>query len=335
MRPELLSLGPWSPATIPVIVAVVFGLALLWLKGEQRWGTGAPVTLRRALIALVPSVLLAVLIYTLVNHFGPVKIKAWGTALVLAFSVGTAYMARYGDRKVTAPAECLDLALYCLIGAIIGARVIFVALDWGHYASHAERLLNVWEGGLSFHGGLFGALLAALIFAKLRHKVFFAVIDVTAPGLALGYAITRLGCFLNGCCHGHECHLPWAMRFPYGELPNVPVHPTQLYACASSLVIAIILHKLRGRFPRPGHLFLFYLCIYSVYRFLVEYTRAGATGKPTPGLPAMTEGQTASIIIFVVAAVTMALSWRKSPTVAPETETPAEPAATPPPKRKS
>jgi len=316
VRPELVTLGPWSPAAIPLVITVVFGLALLWLWGEQRWG-GKRVTLQRALIALLPAVAIGLLLYFLVNHFGPVKIKAWGTMLVLAFAAGTAYMARYGDRKVISPAECLDLALYALIGAIIGARVIFVALDWAHYSAHADRLLNVWEGGLSFHGGLLGALIAGLLFAKLRHKSFFAITDIAAPGIALGYAITRIGCFLNGCCHGHECHLPWAMKFPNGDMPNVPVHPTQIYAFLSSLTIAIILHKLRHRFPRPGHLFLFYLCIYSVYRFLVEYTRAGATGKPMPGLPAMTEGQIASIIIFAVAGLVMLLTWRK-PAVAPE-----------------
>ena len=327
MRPELLSLGPWSPAVLPVVIAAVYALVLAWLWGERRWANGKPITVQRALIALLPAAAVAVVVFLLVNHFGPVKIKAWGTMLVLAFAAGTVYMARSGARDVIAPAECLDLSLYALIGAILGARVVFVALDWGHYAGHTDSLLNVWEGGLSFHGGLLGAVLAGVLFAHRRHKSFAALTDVTAPGIALGYAITRIGCFLNGCCHGHECHLPWAMQFPYGDMPHVPVHPTQLYACLSSLAIFGILLKLRGRLPRPGHLFLSYLVLYSIYRFLVEYTRAGATGKPMPGLPALTEGQLASILIFAAAGLVLALTWRKPPVAT------AEPPAEKPPRK--
>jgi phosphatidylglycerol:prolipoprotein diacylglycerol transferase len=311
VRPELVALGPWSPALLPVVILVVYALALLWLVGERRWGSGLAVTPQRVLIALLPAAAVGVLVFLLVNHFGPVKIKAWGTMLVVAFAAGTTYMARYGDRKVITPAECLDFALYCLVGAVIGARVVYVALDWGHYGSHLDRLANVWEGGLSFHGGLLGAVLAAMLFAHVRHKSFAALADVGAPGIALGYAFARVGCFLNGCCHGHECHLPWAMRFPYGELPNVPVHPTQIYAGLSSLAIFFILLQLRGRFPRHGHLMLTYFALYSVYRFLVEFTRAGATGRLLQSLPWLMVAQLASIIIFVLSVLTIALTWRR------------------------
>ena len=311
MRPELLSLGPWSPTLIWAVIAVTYGLALLWLWAEQRWGGGQPVTAKRALVALLPAAALGLLVFFLVNHFGPVKIKAWGTMLVVAFAAGTAYMARYADRKVITPAECLDFALYCLVGAVIGARVLFVALDWGHYAGQLNHLANVWEGGLSFHGGLLGALLAALIFAHVRHKSFLALVDEASPGIALGYAFARIGCFLNGCCHGHECHLPWAMRFPGGDLPNVSVHPTQLYACAASLAIFVILLKLRGKLPRRGHLILSFFSLYSIYRFLAEFTRAGATGRLLHSLPWLTVAQLASLIILVLSVLTMALTWRK------------------------
>jgi len=319
--PELLAFGPWSPLVLPLILVVTYGLALLWLVGEQRWGGGKPVTLVRALIALVPAAAIAVLVFFLVNHFGPVKIKAWGTMLVVAFAVGTFYMARCGNRKVITPAECLDFSLYCLVGAVIGARVLFVVLDWGHYGSHLDRLANVWEGGLSFHGGLLGALLAAMIFARLRRKSFLAIADVGAPGIALGYVFARIGCFLNGCCHGHESHLPWAMKFPHGELPNVPVHPTQLYAALASLAIFVILLKLRGRFPRHGHLLLAYFALYSVYRFLAEFTRAGATGRLLHSVPWLTVAQLASLAILAASVLTIALTWRRA--APPPDETPA------------
>ena len=107
------------------------------------------------------------------------------------------------------------------------------------------------------------------------------------------------------------------MVFPHSEMPNVRVHPTQLYAMLATTVIFVILLKLRGKFPRSGHLFLAYLGLYSIYRFLVEYTRAGATGKFMHGLPALTEGQFASILILLGAGLTIAFTWRKAPAPVP------------------
>jgi phosphatidylglycerol:prolipoprotein diacylglycerol transferase len=311
MRPVLVSLGPWSLAALPLLFLVVYTLVLLWQWGEHRWAGAPPPSARRALLGLLPAALITAVLFFLIHRFGPIHIKSWGTMLVLAFAAGTGFMARYGDRRVITPAECLDFALYCLVGAVLGARLLFVALDWGLYAEHPSRLLNVWEGGLSFHGGLLGAVLAAGVFCLVRRKSFPAILDQSAPGVALGYAFARLGCFLNGCCHGHPCDLPWAMRFPHGTLPDVPVHPTQLYALLASLAIFVILIKLRGKFPRPGHLFLFYLAIYSVARFLLEFTRAGTTGRLLKSIPWMTVGQLASIGICVAAVLAIALTWRR------------------------
>jgi phosphatidylglycerol---prolipoprotein diacylglyceryl transferase len=310
MRPVLVQLGPWDYTALPIIFAVLYVIMVGWQWAESRYGQGQKLDGKRLAITAIPAALLSLLAMWAVNKAAPVEIKAWGTMLVVAFTAGTLYMARYGDRKVIAPAETIDLALYALIGAVIGSRVIFVALDWGTYAGHPLKLFNVWEGGLSFHGGLLGALLAGWLFASRRHKSFWALTDVAAPGIALGYAFARVGCFLNGCCHGHACNLPWAMRFPNGELPNQLVHPTQLYAIVMSMMIFFILIRLRGKFPRHGHLFLTYLALYSVGRFLLEFTRAGATGKLLHWAPWMTVGQFASVLIFVAAVLAIVLTWK-------------------------
>ncbi|MEN6549075.1 MAG: prolipoprotein diacylglyceryl transferase [Armatimonadia bacterium] len=311
MRPVLVSLGPWGYLALPVIFVVLYLLMLAWQWAEARWGEGKPLNAARAALTALPAAVLTVLVFLLVNRFAPVEIKSWGTMLVLAFAAGTVWLAKWGDKRVIKPPEALDLALFCLIGAIIGARLIFVALDWDQYAQNPGHLLNVWEGGLSFHGGLLGAILAGLLFARLRKINFWALADEVCPGIAIGYAIARIGCFLNGCCHGHPCNLPWAMVFPHGEINDRPVHPTQLYAMAASLVIFAILVKLRGKFPRAGHLFGAYLALYSIQRYLLEMTRAGATGKLL--LPWLTVGQLASVLIFLVVVVIMALTWRAKP----------------------
>jgi ABC-type molybdate transport system permease subunit len=170
MRPVLVKLGPWDYTALPIIFAVLYGIMLAWQWADWRYGEGKKLDGARFAITAIPAALLSLLAMWAVNKVAPVEIKAWGTMLVVAFTAGTLYMARYGDRKVIAPAETIDLALYALIGAVIGSRVIFVALDWGTYAGHPLKLFNVWEGGLSFHGGLLGALIAGLIFVFLFGK---------------------------------------------------------------------------------------------------------------------------------------------------------------------
>lgn len=313
MRPELVSLGPWSLAVLPVVIAVVYAIALFWRWAEYRWGGASPLTVKTALIVLLPAAAIAAAIFLLVNRFGPVSIKSWGTMLVIGFAAGTGWAARFGDRKIITPSECLDFALFCLIGAVIGARLLFVALEWSTYAAHPGKLLNVWEGGLSFHGGLLGAIIGAWTFCRVRRKSFPAVLDVSAPGVALGYFFARFGCFLNGCCHGNVCDLPWRMRFPYSDTPNLYVHPAQLYSMIAAVIMFVVLVKLRGKFPRHGHLFLAFLALYSVYRFLVEFARAGATGRLLHMIPWMTWGQLASLAIFAAAVLVIVLTWPRRP----------------------
>lgn len=325
MRPVLVALGPWNYTALPVIFVVILGMMLAWQWAEWRYGSGKRVTAVGAALSALPSAVVSLLVLWGVNKVAPLEIKAWGTMLVVAFTAGTWHLARYGDRKVISAAESVDLALYLLVGAVIGARVIFVALDWGDYAGHLNKLFNVWEGGLSFHGGLIGGFLAGALFARRYRKSFWALADENAPGIALGYAFARVGCFLNGCCHGHACNLPWAMKFPYGDMPNVPVHPTQLYSIVASLIIFAILKQLRGRFPVRGHLFACYLALYSVSRFLMEFTRAGATGRLLHSVPWMTVGQLASILIILVAVGAIALTWKPRASEAASAE-PAQPA---------
>lgn len=331
MRPVLVALGPWDYTALPVIFVVILGMMLAWQWAERRYGTGQKLTAARAALSALPAAVVSLLVLLGVNKVAPLEIKAWGTMLVVAFTAGTWHLARYGDRRVATPAEAVDLSLYLLVGAIVGARLLFVALDWNLYAGHLNKLFNVWEGGLSFHGGLIGGFLGGVLFARRYKKHLWDIADESAPGIALGYAFARVGCFLNGCCAGHACNLPWAVRFPHGELPNVPVHPTQLYSIVSSLILFAILKKLHGKFPARGHLFATYLALYSVSRFLMEFTRAGATGRLMQSVPWMTVGQFASIAIFVVAVAAIALTWNPKAAEQPvsvQTQTDVKPAQT-------
>lgn len=317
MRPVLVTFGPWGLWVLPALFLGLLSVLLLWQWLEGRQGGFRGLTVGRTVIAAAMAGAVSLVLWLIVARIGPVEVKAWGTMLVVAFSAGVLYLWRWGDRAVLSPAEAVDLALYCLVGAVVGSRIVFVALDWQAYAAQPAHILNVWEGGLSYHGGLLGAVLAALVFAHRRGKQFLRLADETAPAIALGYAFARVGCFLNGCCHGHPTDLPWGMVFPHGEISDQPVHPTQLYALLASLAIMAALIRLKPLVRFRGQLFAAYLVLYSVARFLLEFTRAGATGKFLSGDQGLTQAQFASIFIFALGVAYIAVTWRPAPSAAP------------------
>jgi phosphatidylglycerol:prolipoprotein diacylglycerol transferase len=324
MRPILFTLGPWSPLALPII-AVALGAVLslwTWLDARHRGVRG------RALdyaAGAGGAILAALALYFLVNRFGPVYIRSWGFMLLVAMVAALLWMAHSGRRCGIQPAFLVDLGLVVLVVAIIGARLMYVALDWSQFSAAPLSIFKVWEGGLSFHGGLIGGIAAGYGLARLRRVKFSVLADLAAPALALGYAFARIGCFLNGCCYGGACSTFWGVRFAPGSeaaafslgLPpgavahgwGNPLYPTQLMDCALSLIVFGILVLSRPLFKRPGHLFVAYIGLYAVERFVVEFWRAGASGRPFPGIPFLTWAQMASVGMLLVAAIILAATW--------------------------
>ena len=241
---------------------------------------------------------------------GPVPIRAYGLMLWIALIVGlwrTLRAARYTDLKRE---HVVDVVLYGLLAGILSAHIVSILLDLPYYSHRPSEILDLWRGmfspaggirGLSFHGGLTGAVVAALIYTRRKGIGFMAMADLCSPGLALGYGIARIGCFLNGCCYGIPTSLPWGMRFcadpVSGEL-TPPSHPTQLYALAASILIFIALVAIERRKRFTGQVFLSYLALYSVYRFLIEFFRKGVTAEVAFG--GITEAQVVSLAVLAV-----------------------------------
>jgi phosphatidylglycerol:prolipoprotein diacylglycerol transferase len=165
-----------------------------------------------------------------------------------------------------------------MIGGVLGAK-IYVLLDHVHDLL-AEPLQMIFSGsGLTWYGGLIGGAVGALLVARWRAVGALRLCDIAAPLLSLGYAIGRVGCFLNGDDYGRPSGVPWAMAFPKGMPPTlVRVHPTQLYEVAAGLLMFLLLTGLKSRVTRAGALFGLYLVLAGMERFLVEFVRNNDPG---------------------------------------------------------
>ncbi len=231
---------------------------------------------------------------------GPLQIQWYGVMYILGF-LSSYFLVKYQIRKKRLPININtvnDLFLFMIIGLIIGARlgyVIFYNLPF--YLTHPLKLFAIWEGGMSFHGGLLGIILFGLIFIK-KHKLNFwlmaDLISVTAPiGLGLG----RLGNFINAELYGRVTNLPWGMIFPSGGV--FPRHPSQLYELfLEGILLFTILWWIKD-FPfKKGTLFCLFLLLYGIFRFFIEFFR-----QPDPQLgfifSFITMGQILSIFMCI------------------------------------
>lgn len=216
--------------------------------------------------------------YPILFKIGPLSIHAYGFMIAVAFLVGILISLRYAKREEIKGEFILDLAIYVIIAAIVGSRLFYVIGTWDQYQDNFLEIFMVRKGGLVFLGGLLLAILVVVWYARAKKVPVLKLLDVITPGTALGYAITRIGCFLNGCCFGLPTKLPWGIVFPPGSLahfyyPGEPIHPTQLYSLVSMFLAFFIIMGLYRKKKFDGYIFFWGLLLYSIYRFLVESFR--------------------------------------------------------------
>jgi phosphatidylglycerol:prolipoprotein diacylglycerol transferase len=245
-------------------------------------------------------------VFPVLFRLGPVTIYAYGAMLLLAFAAGELLAQREARRRGLNPELILDLAIWVLVSSLVFARLTYILFHLADYARYPRELLFAWSG-LSFHGGLFGGVLAGWLFARRRKVSFLALADTVTPSLALGYAIARIGCFLNGCCYGGPTDLPWGVIFP-SVLERV--HPVQLYDSFANLLLFLALWRLRGRLAISGQLFFLYLGLYSIIRFFMEILRRGYTSRTL--FDSITAAQLASIALLALSAWMMWRLWRRA-----------------------
>jgi len=246
---------------------------------------------------------------TLFTIFG-LQIRSYGLMMAVGFALGIWRAVRVSRKRYGIEAERVyDLALVLLISGVVGARALYILLNPG--SESWKDFPAVWQGGLSFHGGLALAMIAGYVYTRAAGLSYWKCADLVAPSAAIGYALTRVGCFLNGCCYGRPSDLPWAVRFIDANtgLPTPPSHPTQLYASLANVLIFWLLVKLERLNRKPGFVFVSYLGLYSIYRFLVEFLRSGVSAAPWA--LGLTQAQAISLPVCAVAAMLLATVYRR------------------------
>jgi len=254
-------------------------------------------------------------------HVGSFTVHTYGVVLMLAFlaALGRTYQVvkRQADPTIP-PDNILDAGIWMIVIGTVGARLLFVLVDWDSYR-HAPNFplntLQVWQGGLSFHGGLFGGIGALIGYCLLKRMSILKVADLFAPSVMLAYVIGRLGCLLNGCCYGAPTTMPWGIRFHDDGVLTPPSHPTQLYASLLSLVFFFGLVRLEGHRAYFGQISCWYILLAATERFLMEIWRAGTTSDVIRVGPIhfLTDVQWLCLVMAAVALIGMALLRRRFP----------------------
>lgn len=209
---------------------------------------------------------------------GPFQVRAYGLALAVSFLLGSWLALKRGRARGINEDLLIGLFWWIILGAMVGARLHFVLAHPEQFARVTDAL-RIWDGGLILYGGLVAAILASAIYLRRHRLAFLPVADVVAPSLALGEGITRIGCFVNGCCFGRACANGLGVLYPPTSYaadalgPGVRVWPSQLFLCAALLAsLGLILwleRHLRGR----GGVFGLYLLLQGAARYAVDFTR--------------------------------------------------------------
>jgi phosphatidylglycerol---prolipoprotein diacylglyceryl transferase len=249
-------------------------------------------------------------------RIGPLAVHWYGLMYLLGF--GLVYLLgrwRIAHGKVVGAftaRDLEDLIFYSVIGVVAGGRLGYVLFyKPSHYFAHPLEIFYLWEGGMSFHGGLLGVILVMLFFARKRGMSFFTVSDFIAPLIPLALAMGRLGNFINGELWGRPTDVPWAMVFPQSG-DGIPRHPSQLYELGLEGITLFILMWWFARKPRPtGQVSALFLIGYGTFRFLVEFTREpdNFLGLLAGGL---SMGQWLSIPMVIIGVLMFVFTARRS-----------------------
>lgn len=200
--------------------------------------------------------------------------------------------------------EIFDMAFVVLVWGFLGARIFYVIQNFSYYMTEPLKIFAVWEGGLIFYGGAIMSFAGLGLMARKRKWPLWKILDFLSPYAALTHAFGRIGCFMNGCCYGKACGLPWAVRFP--ELPHA-VHPAQLYEAFYDILLFAFLIQRGKRIRFEGEIVLLYFLLYGMGRYTIEFLR-----EPSWMWMGLTSNQWLSVAIMFVAFILFQSRRRKA-----------------------
>jgi phosphatidylglycerol:prolipoprotein diacylglycerol transferase len=240
-------------------------------------------------------------------------VKSYGLLLDISFILGILLCVRRGRRHGIPTNTMWNFCFGVLVSSLIGVRLVYVITHWDQFDPW-YRIFYLWDGGLTLYGGIVLATLTVWVMCRRHGLSFLSMADVMAPAVMLGIGISRIGCFLSGCCYGLPTDLPWGVSFPAGcaaasQFGPVPLHPTQLYSSAAGLLVFALL-LLAERLPSPtGATFGRFLCGYGLMRFALEFLRFREPHLVIYG--ALSDNQLLSALIVVVGAILLIVIHRQ------------------------
>jgi phosphatidylglycerol:prolipoprotein diacylglycerol transferase len=201
----------------------------------------------------------------------------------LGLIVGLWVVFRLARQQGLDPDKMWNLGALAILSGIIGAKLLMILVDLNHYLHHLDELFSVntlLQSGGVFSGGLLLAIVVCWWYVRKEGIPFLRAADVFAPGIAIGHALGRIGCFAAGCCYGRQTHVPWAVTFTnplaqqlVGTPLNVPLHPTQLYEFVAEVANFAVLYWLVKRKRFEGQVIGLYMFLYGIERYFIEFLR--------------------------------------------------------------
>jgi phosphatidylglycerol---prolipoprotein diacylglyceryl transferase len=239
-------------------------------------------------------------------EFGPFQVRYYGMFFVLGILFTYWLLGRLlKEKSIKLGKDGLPtLMLYLIVGVLLGSRLLSVLSDWQYYLAHPGHIFMWWNGGMAFHGGLMGAIIALLLFSRKKKVSFYALADMIIIPVCVALALGRIGNFTNGEFYGKASILPWAVQFSGVEGFR---HPVQIYEAISMLALFVLLLWLRKKKLPSGSVFLSFIVLYGTLRIWLEFYK-----DLPPLLFGLTWGQLFSIPMIIMGGLMLASLCREN-----------------------
>ena len=251
--------------------------------------------------------------YPILIEFGFFKIFTYGLLVATGFLVAILLASSRAEKEGLDSQKVLDLCFYVMVSALLGARLLYVIVEYRYFLDSPLEIFKFWKGGLVFYGGLILGVLISLWYLKRNQMPMWKTADLLAPSIALGQSIGRWGCFFAGCCYGKKTDVAWGITFtdPRSLAPlEIFLHPTQVYLSLNAVFIFMFLMWLSKRKVFDGQILWAYGILYSIGRFLIEYFRGDDRGFPVEQV--LSTSQFVGVFVFSFSAFMLLTLYRKS-----------------------